>query len=40
MAWQFDYRVTAQTNWGIWGIKGKRYDLSEEAEKRVVFSSS
>lgn len=22
---EFDYRVIAQTNWGVWGIKGKRY---------------
>jgi len=31
---EFDYRVMAQINWGIWAIKGKRYDVVEADHNR------
>ncbi|KAG8993295.1 translational activator for mitochondrial COX1 [Tulasnella sp. JGI-2019a] len=32
----FDPRVMVKTNWGIWGIKGKRRDIREGYEEQVL----
>ena len=32
---EFDYRVIAQANWGVWGIKGKRYEVQPHVEELV-----
>lgn len=28
---EFDPRVAVKTNWGVWGIRGKRYDVRQDA---------
>jgi splicing suppressor protein 51 len=35
---EFDPRVAAQANWGVWGIRGKRYEVSDRAEARITLS--
>lgn len=33
---EFDPRVMVKTNWGIWGIKGKRRDIREGYEEAAM----